>query len=431
MSWPDVPLRDLIGFSRDGEWGAAKATNDSVEVAVIRGTDFEKVATGDATGLPLRHVAAKRVAGKALLPGDIVIETAGGSKDRSTGRTLLISDRLADRVTFPLVCASFCRSIRITPEAAHPSYVYWYLRYLYTVGLMAPFHTQHTGVARFQWTDFASACRVPLPPRGVQHRIAVVLSAFDQLVELNERRIELLEGLARSLYREWFVHFRFPGHNDAELVDSKLGPIPEGWQIRALEEIATVNDESFKVADIPDPFEYLDISTVGVGRVAEPTPIAAAEAPGRARRRVRDGDVVWATVRPNRRAHGLIHDPSPVLVASTGLAVLSPKAIPPSFLFAYAGDQPFTDYLTSRATGSAYPAVRPKDFCEAAVVVPPQGMLEQFDAVVDPALRSVSTLRETNRQLAATRDLLLPRLVTGRLDISEVDLGVLTPPDPA
>ena len=64
-----------------------------------------------------------------------------------------------------------------------------------------------------------------------QRRIAAVLSAFDELIEINERRIELLEDLARSLYREWFVHFRFPGHEDVELVDSELGPIPEGWQV--------------------------------------------------------------------------------------------------------------------------------------------------------------------------------------------------------
>lgn len=275
--------------------------------------------------------------------------------------------------------------------------------------------------------NHAHKLRVARPQLGTQRRIASVLSAFDDLIEINERRIELLEDLARSLYREWFVHFRFPGHEDVELVDSELGPIPEGWEVRTLGDVALVNDQSIKAADIPDPFQYLDISTVAVGRIGTPPLIAAAEAPGRARRRVRDGDVVWATVRPNRRAHGLIHDPPSNLVASTGLAVLTPLAVPSSFLFAYAADQSFGDYLVSQASGSAYPAVRPNDFCAAPIVIPPRMMLEQFDGVVDRVFRAASGLMSTNRQLAATRDLLLPRFVTGRLDISDIDLGVLTP----
>jgi type I restriction enzyme S subunit len=265
------------------------------------------------------------------------------------------------------------------------------------------------------------------PNVATQRRIAAVLSAFDELIEINERRIELLKELARSLYREWFVRFRFPGHEEVELVDSELGPIPEGWEVQRLGDIAAVNEQSFKAADLPDPFLYLDISAVGVGRIEAPSVIAAAEAPGRARRRVRDGDVVWATVRPNRRAHGLIHDPPSNLVASTGLAVLSPAAVPSSFLYEHAAAQSFTDFLVSQATGSAYPAVRPNDFCDAPVLVPPHATLDRFDAVVDRALRTASSLRSLCHQLAATRDLLLPRLVTGRLDISDVDLGVLTP----
>ena len=150
-------------------------------------------------------------------------------------------------------------------------------------------------------------------------------------------------------------------------------------------------------------------------------------APGRARRRASDGDIVWATVRPNRRAHAQIHNPPPNLVVSTGLAVLSPVAAPPSFLFEYTASEAFSSYLVGRASGSAYPAVRPEDFGSAPVVVPPQSLLERFDATVDPVQRLRSDLRRQNQQFASTRDLLLPRLVSGQLDISDLDLGVLTP----
>jgi type I restriction enzyme S subunit len=273
--------------------------------------------------------------------------------------------------------------------------------------------------------------KVGTPSVVLQRRIAHVLAAFDQLIEINERRIDLLEDLTRSLYQEWFVHFRFPGHEDVEFVDSELGSIPERWEVRPLCEVASVNRHTLRGRDLPASLRYLDISAVGVGQIGEPVVIPATSAPGRARRELRDGDVVWATVRPNRRAHGLVHDPSPDLIGSTGLAVLSPETVPSSFLFEYASDATFTEYLVSRATGSAYPAVRPSDFERALLVIPDRAVMEAFDGAADKSLRLASSLVRHNRALAATRDLLLPRLVTGRLDISDVDLGDLLPADAA
>jgi type I restriction enzyme, S subunit len=92
------------------------------------------------------------------------------------------------------------------------------------------------GTKRIQ-TDRLLSMRVSVPPLPVQRRIADILSAYDDLIENNQRRIKILEDLARSLYREWFVEFRFPGHESVKLVDSPLGKIPEGWDVGRLDEI--------------------------------------------------------------------------------------------------------------------------------------------------------------------------------------------------
>jgi type I restriction enzyme S subunit len=105
--------------------------------------------------------------------------------------------------------------------------------------------------------------------------------------------------------------------------------------------------------------------------------------------------------------------------------------VPSSFLFEYASSQEFSDFLVGRATGSAYPAVRPEDFSSAPVVVPPAPLLERFATVADPVLRLTSALRTQCDQQAEVRDSLLPRLVTGQLDISDIDLGTLTPAEAA
>lgn len=395
-----TPKRSRLDYYAGEPRGHPWVKSSELRDGYVRETD-ERI-----SDLGLQESAAK------LLPPETVLVAMYGA---TAGRVGLLTIGAAVNQA---VCALF-----LDRDRADPVFVFHALRsqYFELAGKSAGAAQQNLNA------NTIKSFRLIAPGIATQRRIASVLSAFDELIEINERRIELLEDLARSLYREWFVHFRFPGHEDVELVDSELGPIPEGWEVRRLGDIATVNDQSVKATDIPDPFQYLDISSVGVGRIDTPSVIAAAEAPGRARRRVSDGDVVWATVRPNRRAHGLIHDPPSNLVASTGLAVLSPTTVPASFLFELAADRSFSDYLVSQASGSAYPAVRPTDFKKARIGVPPRALLDRFDQVVDRVLRSVSCLELTNRQIAATRDLLLPRLVTGRLDISDIDLGVLTP----
>ena len=80
--------------------------------------------------------------------------------------------------------------------------------------------------------------KLPLPPLPVQRRIAGILSAYDELMENSQRRIRILEAMARALYREWFVHFRFPGHEKLPRVASPLGDIPKGWEVKKLGDIA-------------------------------------------------------------------------------------------------------------------------------------------------------------------------------------------------
>ena len=82
---------------------------------------------------------------------------------------------------------------------------------------------------RVTWRRF----EVPFPALGTQRKIAAILSAYDELIENNRRRIKILEEMAQRIYREWFVEFRYPGHENVPLVDSELGPIPQGWTVRS------------------------------------------------------------------------------------------------------------------------------------------------------------------------------------------------------
>lgn len=265
---------------------------------------------------------------------------------------------------------------------------------------------------------------VSLPPLGVQRQIAGVLNRMTDLIENNRRRVELLEQMARAIYREWFVKFRYPGHPDVPLVDSAFGPIPGSWRVQQLATIAKVNGSSRKPS-ADEVFTYLDISALAEREIGELDAIAGSEAPGRARRVLAPGDTVWATVRPNRRAHALVVAPGDDWIASTGLAVLTPTAVSSAFLFETTSTTAFSDWLVGRATGSAYPAVRAKDFEEALVVVPDVAVDAAFAQRVAPMHELSWKLRAECSALANLRDLLLPKLVTGQIDVSSLDLDAL------
>jgi type I restriction enzyme, S subunit len=252
-----------------------------------------------------------------------------------------------------------------------------------------------------------------LPDLPTQRKIAGILSAYDGLIENNLRRIKILEEMAQSLYREWFVHFRFPRYKSAKFVDSPLGEIPKGWNVKKLAEIAEVNAESIRATTAPEEIHYIDIASVSTGSINSIEAMSFESAPSRARRVVRHGDIIWSTVRPNRRSFSLIIDPAENLIASTGFAVLSARAVPWSYLYQATTTEDFTSYLVNHASGAAYPAVNSGIFENADVIVPPSDLLTRFNAMAEANQVFQHKLHRRNQTLRQTRDLLLPRLLSG------------------
>jgi type I restriction enzyme S subunit len=264
--------------------------------------------------------------------------------------------------------------------------------------------------------------RVELPPIDSQIRISHVLKRYDELIENNSRRIAILEEMAQAIYREWFVGFRYPGHEDVALVDSELGPIPEGWAVRELREVVRVNEHSLKAGAEIGEIQYVDIASVDVGRISKTQTIEYSEAPGRARRKGQHGDIIWSTVRPNRRAYAQLIDPPTNLVMSTGFAVISPVRLPSSLLKQMLSTDAFVGYLSSRATGATYPAVTPSVFEEARFVVADEATNSKFNELAEPIDTLIAFLKSEIEILTETRDMLLPKLISGEIDLSGLDI---------
>lgn len=266
-----------------------------------------------------------------------------------------------------------------------------------------------------------------IPSRQTQRKIASILSAYDDLIENNTRRITILDEMAQAIYREWFVEFRFPGHEKVALVDSPLGKIPKEWEHLPLSHVADVNALSIKKGTEPEEANYVDIASVSTGMIDEIRLLPFSEAPGRARRILRHGDIIWSTVRPNRKSYSLILNPLENMISSTGFAVISGTKAPFTYLYHALTTNDFVGYLVNHATGSAYPAVNSGDFEKAEVLVPTDRLLTAFHETTSDMFLLKHSLQEKNRRLRSTRDLLIPKLISGQFDVEDLDIDTGEP----
>jgi type I restriction enzyme S subunit len=406
-------LKDLIAVSKDGEWGKGEPFDESVEMLAIRGTDFEDVRFGFTASTPRRHIARLHAERKLLQPWDVVIEAAGGTKNQITGRTVLLRPQLFSRSELPFTCASFSRFIRFNTELCDPAFMFWYLQHLYASGLMHAYHTQHTGVARFQWTTFSEREPLSLPPLPVQRRIAGILSAYDELMENSQRRIRLLESMARALYREWFVHFRFPGHEKHPRVASPHGDIPKGWEVKTVKDVATVT--------YGFPFASKKFNTDGIG-----TPVIRI-------RDILDGSINTFTdeaVDPKYHIKngdilvgmdGDFH----MCIWSSGHAFQNQRVAKfestggiGSYHLFLALELPIQTWNKS-IVGTTVAHLGDMHIKTIQIAWPPAKILGRAREILEPMSEQIIALKRQIRNLRRTRDLLLPRLLSGQVNLAE------------
>lgn len=248
---------------------------------------------------------------------------------------------------------------------------------------------------------------------SIQNKLSDILSTYDALIENNQKQIKLLEEAAQRLYKEWFVDLRFPGYEDVEIVDD----IPNGWRNAQLGDVIDINKENISKNYSYDHIDYIDISSVRTGAILNTNFYALADAPGRAKRCIHDGDVIWGMVRPNLKSYALIMNPTNTMIASTGFAVLTPKNIPFTFLYCIVTQEAFVGYLINCTNGAAYPAVKPIYFQQSPVLIPTDELLNQFHLITEPLFRKIDTLHMQVNILTEARDRLLPKLMNGLIEI--------------
>lgn len=268
---------------------------------------------------------------------------------------------------------------------------------------------------------------VAVPPLETQQAIAAILSAYDDLIENNTRRIEILEEMARRLYEEWFVNFRFPGHEEVSFKDSELGEIPEGWNITPIKEayegLFDGPHATPKKSDAGPVFlgiknlreeGGLDLSTI--------RHISEEEYPKWTKRVTpREGDIVF-TYEATLNRYALIPKG---FVGCLGrrLALIRPAEVYRHFLYLHFFSESWRNVIAkntlSGATVDRIPLTTLPDF---PVLLPPMQVASDFGQLVGPLFQLTETLAKKNANLRAQRDLLLPKLVSGEIDVSDITM---------
>ena len=246
--------------------------------------------------------------------------------------------------------------------------------------------------------DLIRQFSIPFPPLPVQRRIAGILSAYDELMENSQRRIRLLEAMARALYREWFVHFRFPGHEKHPRVASPLGHIPQGWEVKPLFELTKVNyGKNLPTKKLADDGAH---------------PVyGAAKIIGRYTEYTREGRTIICGC---RGSVGEMQITEPQCYVTNNSFTFDPTHSNNFFwLFHTLKERGLRDVVG----GAAQPQITLEGISSVELVTPPLPLRTRFQQTVSAMFEQAWTLDNQIQNLRRTRDLLLPRLLSGQVEL--------------
>ena len=252
---------------------------------------------------------------------------------------------------------------------------------------------------------------VEIPPVNAQKWIAATLTAYDEQMENNRRRMALLEKAARLLYEEWFVHLRFPGHEHTAVKNG----LPEGWERKPLNAICPDLRDAANPADLEPGTPYIGLEHMP-RRAITLLEWGRAEGVTSTKLRYQAGDILFGKIRPYFHKVGFTLTAG---VTSSDAIVLRPVApIYYSFSLLTGSSDWFVSIVSKTAKeGSKMPRADWKLMEKHSLMVPPRAILESLNETVQPILVQLRTLALQNQELRAARDLLLPRLMSGELEV--------------
>ncbi|ANK12768.1 restriction endonuclease subunit S [Erythrobacter neustonensis] len=378
-------------------------------VPIIRGSnltvDLERFVARDFAFVS--EETAKRFAAQTVRANDLVFTCWG-----TIGQVGLIPNNGPfDRY----VISNKQLKLRVDPDVLDPLFAYYFfaspetVQYVRDRAIGAAVPGINLGILK--------SLPVLVPPLAIQRRIAAILGAYDDLIEVNRRRVAVLEDMAQGLFEEWFVRFRYPGHQDVHADNGADKSLPPGWKSVPLGTVARNVRTKYEEGG-SDVTRLLDLSRIPrrsnlVSEFGDPSELSTS------RIIAQTGDVLFAGIRPN--LWKVVTAPCDVVTNVSVHVVRSLKEVPQSYLWGALFRDFAVAWASQHANGTKMPTLNWKTLSQFPIILPESSVLSQFDKVVSPPLKAISAFVLANQSLAASRDLLLPRLISGQLSVEAAE----------
>ena len=401
-----LELHKLTEPDRPITYGVVKPgpEDPSTCIVFIRGGDISNGLIDEENLRTITQEVSRPYARTILRGGEVVISLVG-----NPGEVAVVPDRLAG--------ANLARQaglIALRPEI-DAAYIKYYL--MSPPGKAELIQRTQGAVQQVINLSDLKRVKIQLPCRRVQEGIVSILSAYDDLIENNRRRIALLEEAARLLYREWFVHFRFPGHEHVKITDG----LPEGWDRRYLGDVVTTQyghtasaseekegPKFVRGTDI-NKRSFIDWSSV---------PYCPEQGLDFDKYALVPGDIlVIRMADPGKVA--LVEEPVRAVFASylVRLKIKNPRETPPTVLFMTLMDEHYQGFVGASSGGATRKSASAKLLTDFHFVLPPKNLLQLFVEQVIPLRGMIRNLVDQSASSAQARDLLLPRLMNGEIAV--------------
>jgi type I restriction enzyme S subunit len=266
---------------------------------------------------------------------------------------------------------------------------------------------------------------VPCPQLETQNRIASILSAYDDLIENNTRRIKILEQMTQMLYREWFVNFRFPGHEKVKMVESHMGSIPEGWRAGILRDICTSIDYGYTASANREPIgpKFLRITDIVPNCIDwSSVPYCSLPQKNPDKYRLIAGDIVVARTGATTGYAKRLNKRHPDSVFASYLVRLRVSPGNSNHMYGLLMEsEEYKRFIAANLGGAAQPQANAQVLTSIPIVVPPKSLQSRFSTLMEPLLDEKEILEIKNINLRKTRDLLLPKLMSGEISVEQIE----------
>lgn len=382
MKWEIAKLGDISKNIQTGPFGSQLHQSDYSEcgIPVVMPKDLVggKISEESIARVDKTHV--ERLCRHKIEVGDILYSRRG-----DVGRCAHVTKKEEG-----WLCGTGCLRVTIDSEKADSRFVFFQLQHPDTIGWVEK-HAVGATMLNLN-TTILSSVPIRLPALEIQKRIADILSAYDDLIENNQKQIKLLEEAAQRLYKEWFVDLRFPGHENTKIVDG----VPEGWRRGLLKELISVNyGKDHKKA--PDDG---NIPVYGSGGLMR-----------KCNKSLFSGEAVLIP-RKGSLNNIMYVDETFWTVDTMFYATMKQ---PHTAIFVYFFVKAFDMY--SMNIGAAVPSMTTKILDAMDVVIPDKETLEKFDKYAKVYFNKIKTLQGQNEQLKTARDLLLAKLMSGEVEV--------------